>query len=273
MIGIIHHIQLLALNTEKVYFIMSNLSIYIFNHRTELIVVLLARILLKKCVHLAVTDELKYFLEKHHNINYVLTVCDFPTRRNTALQHEEVWTLRNKYFGKGYEDKLLIVTSTSYTKDEPLQYLVQALETLSQEQKDIQIVCIVTGKGILKADFKEMFNKSLRLRYELHQIWVEKPIDYIELLSCCDLGMSFHCSTSGLDFPMKIVDMISAGIPTCSIEYEAMQRAEKDLHIKLFKNSDELSKIILDAKIQNSKLPYTGLYWEDASSIIKTFLA
>ena len=85
--------------------------------------------------------------------------------------------------------------------------------------------------------------------------------------------MSFHCSTSGLDFPMKIVDMISAGIPTCSIEYEAMQRAEKDLHIKLFKNSDELSKIILDAKIQNSKLPYTGLYWEDASSIIKTFLA
>jgi len=48
------------------------------------------------------------------------------------------------------------------------------------------------------------------------------PDDYPKLIACADIGISTHCSSSGLDLPMKIVDMQGVGLPVLSHTFETI---------------------------------------------------
>lgn len=111
----------------------------------------------------------------------------------------------------------LIVSSTSWTPDEDFNILLDAVVELDaylvshvctkDATIDNRVVVIVTGKGPEKAHFEALFvqlNNSLEF-VRLVTLWLT-PEDYPRMISCADIGVCLHTSSSGLDLPMKVGD-------------------------------------------------------------------
>lgn len=115
----------------------------------------------------------------------------------------------------------LIVSSTSWTPDEDFSILLEALciysdKALTTHPQLPEIVAIITGKGPQKEEYLSKIAKLEREgKLEMTRIqtaWLSIQ-DYATLLACADLGVSLHTSSSGVDLPMKVVDMFGAGLP------------------------------------------------------------
>jgi beta-1,4-mannosyltransferase len=111
----------------------------------------------------------------------------------------------------------LLVSSTSWTPDEDFNLLLDALCLYSSSPKPLPpILAIITGKGPQKEMYLNLI-KALNEQSKLKNVtiltaWLTTK-DYAKLLACADLGVCLHMSSSGVDLPMKVVDMFGAGLP------------------------------------------------------------
>lgn len=111
------------------------------------------------------------------------------------------------------------------------------------------LAAAITGKGPRKEHYMNLFDQAeLRCattprhcvssavwyrHVEVHSVWLAAA-DYPLLLSVADLGVSLQCvvrcarrllliahsySSSGLDLPMKVVDMFGCCLPVCAIDF------------------------------------------------------
>ncbi|KAI9798222.1 MAG: mannosyltransferase [Candelina submexicana] len=115
----------------------------------------------------------------------------------------------------------LLVSSTSWTADEDFSLLLDALAAYSEMATTThphlpEILVIITGKGPQKdhylARVAELDNEDKLEMVTILAAWL-KAEDYASLLGAADLGVSLHTSSSGVDLPMKVVDMFGAGLP------------------------------------------------------------
>ena len=115
----------------------------------------------------------------------------------------------------------MLISSTSWTPDEDFSILLNTLVIYSNlavtsHPELPEIFAIVTGKGPQKEDFEKNI-KSLKAAGMLEMVTIETAFlasqDYASLLGSADLGVSLHKSSSGVDLPMKVVDMFGAGLP------------------------------------------------------------
>ena len=115
----------------------------------------------------------------------------------------------------------LVVSCTSWTADEDFSILLDALvgysnlATSSHPQLP-ELLVVITGKGPQKDDYLKQITK-LKSSDALEMVniktaWLDE-LDYPKLLRAANLGVCLHKSSSGVDLPMKVIDMFSAGLP------------------------------------------------------------
>ena len=102
------------------------------------------------------------------------------------------------------------------------------------------LLCIITGKGPLKAYYEGLIATMHLPHVRILTMWLTAE-DYPRLLGCSDLGVSLHTSSSGLDLPMKVVDMFGAGLPVVAANFDCISELVKHRENGLvFKSSEEL---------------------------------
>ncbi len=143
-------------------------------------------------------------------------------RRRTTTMKMKTTALQDT---KRKNDAVLVVSSTSWTWDEDFSILLEGMvEYDARATKDPALPAVllyVTGKGPLKQHYTEKIAALELSHVAIRTAWLE-PADYPRLLGCADLGVSLHASSSGVDLPMKIVDMFGAQTPVAALAYPCL---------------------------------------------------
>ncbi|KAJ7982011.1 UDP-glycosyltransferase TURAN [Quillaja saponaria] len=164
----------------------------------------------------------------------------------------------------------LLVSSTSWTPDEDFGILLEAAvmydrrvaailnEDDSVDEQVIwkeisegkqclypRLLFIITGKGPEKEKYEEKIRRLNLKRVAFRTMWLSAE-DYPLLLGSADLGVCLHTSSSGLDLPMKVVDMFGCGLPVCAVSYSCIKELVKvEQNGLLFSSSSELAGELL----------------------------
>ena len=183
----------------------------------------------------------------------------------------ELYSLIDSHLPENKNSKpIIMISSTSWTPDEDFSMLLDSfikteemiLDTIEDKsQKNIynitqdkikKILFLITGRGPMRDKFMEKVSEANLKFFDVKSIWLESD-DYPKLLSLVDLGISLHYSSSGIDLPMKVVDMFSGCLPVASIYYETINElVEENVNGFLFKNSKDLCKILTNVIIEIS---------------------
>lgn len=152
--------------------------------------------------------------------------------QNVNSDHETLFTKMDQLTGNIEIKKdapILLVSSTSWTEDEDFQILLDALyefdcehvERLVNSNGDTKVLCVITGKGPLKQYYIDKLTDYGFKHTKFLFPWLAAE-DYPTMLGSADLGICLHKSSSGLDLPMKVVDMFGSRLPVCAYRYQTI---------------------------------------------------
>ncbi|KAL7690175.1 putative glycosyl transferase, family 1, chitobiosyldiphosphodolichol beta-mannosyltransferase ALG1 [Plasmopara halstedii] len=146
----------------------------------------------------------------------------------------------------------MIISSTSWTVDEDFGILLAALDILDTRTSSLSVsefpnlLVVVTGKGPQKDMYLEKIRKLSFKRIRIATMWLEAS-DYPLVLGSADVGVCLHTSSSGLDLPMKVLDMFGCGLPVCAIKFQCLDELVKhDKNGLVFDSAKELSAQLYD---------------------------
>ncbi|KAI7861959.1 hypothetical protein BDF14DRAFT_1862114 [Spinellus fusiger] len=136
-------------------------------------------------------------------------------------------TLITVHHGSEYSERtdrpFVIVSSTSWTQDEDFGLLLEAVALYEARATPTspRLLFVITGKGPLKTMYEEKIARMVLVKTRIVTAWLASH-EYPMLLGCADLGISLHTSSSGMDLPMKVVDMFGCGLPVCAVDFECL---------------------------------------------------
>ena len=225
--------------------------------------------------HFCVTDAMSRVLKRDHNISpEIRSLHDRPASKFRVLNNEQrqhflddLPTLLYPEEGQKRRECIattavvkkgwtkLLISSTSWTPDEDFSILLDALIKYSDlaittHPELPEILAVITGKGPQRADFLSRISQ-LKAEGKLEMVTIETAFlsidDYARLLGSADLGVSLHTSSSGVDLPMKVVDMFGAGLPVAGWgEFEAWpELVHEGINGKSFSDAAGLQAVLM----------------------------
>ncbi|CAN3481342.1 chitobiosyldiphosphodolichol beta-mannosyltransferase [Diutina catenulata] len=200
--------------------------------------------------HLVVTKAMKKTICKEFGVvpSTVYVVYDRPPQHLAPLEDpaSERESLFARYDITAPKDAKMVLSSTSFTPDEDFNVLLDALERMAPTCPPL--VVVITGKGPMKAQFLERV-KELAFdpaRVVVVSVWLSVE-DYPRMVGCADVGVSLHTSSSGVDLPMKILDMFGCGVPAVSLDFPAIGELVHDKANGLVTSPKDLDKALTAA--------------------------
>jgi hypothetical protein len=118
------------------------------------------------------------------------------------------------------EGSALAVCPTSWTADEDMALLLEGLMQWDAAPPGPRLFVLITGRGPLRDAFERRLSGIRWRRAEVHTAFLD-PADYRELLCAAHFGFCMHRSSSGVDLPMKVMDLFGARTPVCALDYGA----------------------------------------------------
>lgn len=116
----------------------------------------------------------------------------------------------------------MVVSSSSWTPDEDFSLLLNALRRLDMDIASRPLLFVLTGKGPGRAAFEERID-GLRLQWIAVAFTWLPVFDYPRVLARARVGVCLHTSSSGLDLPMKAVDLLASRTPVIALRYHCIE--------------------------------------------------
>ena len=172
--------------------------------------------------HFAASHAMRADLRERFGIDAAV-LHDRPRRYAKPLNVEQrVAILRRVLSTRGVpslpDDAFVMVSPTSFSADEDMTMLLDAIQLVAARLPSRPIILFATGFGPLRARFEARARKIAGGNLQIVTGWLPEPL-YRDLLRAADLGISMHRSASGVGLPMKVVDMVEAGLPAVVLDY------------------------------------------------------
>lgn len=137
---------------------------------------------------------------------------------------------------------LRVVYPSGWTRDEDIPLVLEAVRLLSPGLIDLHL----TGDGPLFPALSPAIAALQSLGHSLHTGYLPTP-EYQALLASSHLGLSAHRSSSGVDLPIKVIDLQSAGLPVLALDYGPVvhEQIHPGRNGLLFQTAPELASILL----------------------------
>ncbi|XP_063082512.1 chitobiosyldiphosphodolichol beta-mannosyltransferase isoform X2 [Cavia porcellus] len=249
--GVTHPIVLLAKWYEKLFGRLSHLNLCVTNAmredlaenwRIRAVTLYDKPASFFKETPLDLQHELFMKLGRTHSLFRACLEPSDPTTERSAFTERDAQT---RVVTRLCRRPALLVSSTSWTEDEDFSILLAALEKFEQVASDgdslPSLVCVITGRGPLKEHYTRLISQKRFQRIQVCTPWLEAE-DYPLLLGSADLGVCLHKSSSGLDLPMKVVDMFGCCLPVCAVNFKCLHELVKHGENGLvFEDAEELA--------------------------------
>ena len=196
---------------------------------------------------LCVSESMKKFLVNNWGVQNIKVLYDRPGPQFIGKCERQDY--------KNYD--FVLVSSTSWTDDEDFDILLRAISIYDTKIENIyrkgiipagvipKVLLLITGKGPNKEKFIRNFQEISPKFITLETAWL-KAEDYPKILGSADVGISMHSSSSGLDLPMKVVDMFGAELPVVAHNYSAISELVDSSKGVLFDNHEQLAQALFD---------------------------
>jgi len=154
---------------------------------------------------------------------------------------------------------LLLLSNSSYSFDDDYDTLLNSLKKYDEKPRSCRLILIMSGQGPYKTYWKSKFEQTKFDQIKVIFKWF-KTEDYPLIVGSVDYGICMHNSTSGVDLPIKILDLHSCEVPVLAYRYSSTinELITEGKNGYLFHNTSELTDLLVKLSDNNIKIDWEG---------------